>query len=187
VWAERVVAVAGPLVDLAASVSFCLPGIPGTFQLKGRGHRQVVAGAELAKVQVVLGGSAPLLNATVRTHRGDVELLDPPGAGQLVDIGGDPLQDRLDPGQVGYHRGGVGPVTGVVPHDPRPMHLALPARRRIAERLFLTMPDLAPLLVLLVAVTGRNIETIKELPAEHRILEGRAVELAPSSARAANN
>jgi hypothetical protein len=25
---------------------------------------------------------------------------------------GDPLQDRLDPGQVGYHRGGVGPVTG---------------------------------------------------------------------------
>ena len=67
--------------------------------------------------------------------------------------------------------------TGVVPHDPRPIHLAVPARRRMAERLFLTMPDLAPLLVLLVAVTGRNIETIKELPAEHRILDGRAVEL----------
>jgi hypothetical protein len=90
VWAERVVAVAGPLVDLAAPVSFCLPGIPGAFQLRGRGHRQLVAGAELAKVQVVLGGSAPLLSATVRTHCGDVELLDPPGAGQLVDIRGDP-------------------------------------------------------------------------------------------------
>jgi hypothetical protein len=76
-----VVAVAGPLVDLAASVSFCLPGIPGAFQLKGRGHRQVVAGAELAKVQVVLGGSAPLLSATVRTHSGDVGLLDPAGRG----------------------------------------------------------------------------------------------------------
>jgi len=67
--------------------------------------------------------------------------------------------------------------TGVVPPDPRPMHLALPARRQIAERLFLTMPDLTPLLVLLVAVTGRNIETIKELPVGHRILDGRAVEL----------
>jgi hypothetical protein len=67
--------------------------------------------------------------------------------------------------------------TGVVPSDPRPMHLALPARRQMAEQLFLTMPDLAPLLVLLVAVTGRNIETIKELPAAHRILDGRAVEL----------
>ena len=27
------------------------------------------------------------------------------------------------------------------------------------------------------AVTGRNLETIKELPAEHRVMEGRAVEL----------
>jgi hypothetical protein len=67
--------------------------------------------------------------------------------------------------------------TGAVPADPRPLHRALPARKQIAERLFLTMPDLTPLLVLLVAVTGRNIETIKELPAEHRILDGRAVEL----------
>ena len=32
-------------------------------------------------------------------------------------------------------------------------------------------------MVLFVALTGRNVETIKELPAEHRILEGRAVEL----------
>jgi hypothetical protein len=68
-------------------------------------------------------------------------------------------------------------ATGAVPHPFLPFHLALPARREIAEKLFLTMPDLAPLLVLLVAVTGRNIETIKELPAEHRILDGRAVAL----------
>lgn len=68
-------------------------------------------------------------------------------------------------------------TTGAVPHPFLPLHLALPARREMAAQLFLTPPDLTPLLVLLVAVTGRNIETIKELPAEHRILDGRAVEL----------
>jgi hypothetical protein len=47
----------------------------------------------------------------------------------------------------------------------------------LAAHLFLTAPDLCPLMVLLVVLTGRNIETIKELPAEHRILMGRAVEL----------
>ncbi len=51
------------------------------------------------------------------------------------------------------------------------------AREGLARNLFLTLPDLAPLLVLLVATTGCNIETVKELPAEHRILEDRAVEL----------
>jgi hypothetical protein len=30
--------------------------------------------------------------------------------------------------------------------------------------MYLTMQDMPPLLVLLVAVTGRNVETIKELP-----------------------
>jgi len=51
------------------------------------------------------------------------------------------------------------------------------ARLRLAERLFLTNPDLTPLLVLMVAVTGWNVETVKELPVAHRILDGRAVEL----------
>lgn len=41
--------------------------------------------------------------------------------------------------------------------------------------LFLTRVDLAPLLVLAVALTGRNGETLKELPAAHELLEGRAV------------
>lgn len=50
-------------------------------------------------------------------------------------------------------------------------------RRNLAAHLFLIAPDLCPLMVLFVALTGRNVETIKELPAEHRILEGRAVEL----------
>jgi hypothetical protein len=50
-------------------------------------------------------------------------------------------------------------------------------RQGIAGQLFLTTADLAPLLVLFVAVTGRNVETIKELPVAHRVLEDRAVEL----------
>ncbi|MGW0908118.1 hypothetical protein [Streptomyces sp. NPDC002853] len=50
-------------------------------------------------------------------------------------------------------------------------------RRILASQLFLTWADLAPIMVLLAAVTGRNGETLKELPADHRILEGRAVEL----------
>jgi hypothetical protein len=65
--------------------------------------------------------------------------------------------------------------TGCVP-PLRGFYRAAP-RRALAAHLFLTAPDLCPLMVLLVALTGRNIETIKELPAEHRILMGRAVEL----------
>jgi hypothetical protein len=45
----------------------------------------------------------------------------------------------------------------------------------LAKRLFLTDADLAPLLVLGVGLTGRNGETLKELPARHELLEGRAV------------
>src|SRR5207237_5459770 len=44
-------------------------------------------------------------------------------------------------------------------------------------RWFLSMPDLLPLRVLLVAVSGINVETVKELPAEHRMLEDQAVEV----------
>lgn len=50
-------------------------------------------------------------------------------------------------------------------------------RQALAEPLFVTRRDVAALLVLFVAVTGRNVETIKELPAEHRLLDGRAVEV----------
>lgn len=50
-------------------------------------------------------------------------------------------------------------------------------RLRLAGHLYLTNLDVIPLLALMIAVTGRNIETIKELPAEHRVLGGKAVEL----------
>jgi hypothetical protein len=48
---------------------------------------------------------------------------------------------------------------------------------RLAGQLFLVDVDLAPLLVLGVGLTGRNSETLKELPANHELLEGRAVAL----------
>jgi hypothetical protein len=51
------------------------------------------------------------------------------------------------------------------------------ARRELAEQVFVTRQDLVPMLVLLVATTGWNVETVKELPAEHRVIEGLAVEL----------
>jgi hypothetical protein len=54
------------------------------------------------------------------------------------------------------------------------------AQLRVARRLFVVEADLAPLLVLGVGVTGRNGETLKELPTAHELLDERvvAVELA---------
>jgi hypothetical protein len=49
------------------------------------------------------------------------------------------------------------------------------SRAALARQLFLTSADLAPLVILMVGLSGRNGETIKELSAEHRLLEGRAV------------
>lgn len=51
------------------------------------------------------------------------------------------------------------------------------ALRSVAEKVFPTRRDLYPMLVLLMAVTGWNLEVIKELPVEHRVIEGRAVEV----------
>lgn len=42
---------------------------------------------------------------------------------------------------------------------------------------FVTQRDLVPMLVLLCAMTGWNVETLKELPVEYRPLEDRAVEV----------
>jgi len=52
-----------------------------------------------------------------------------------------------------------------------------------AQQLFLIGEDLVPLLVLAVALTGRNPETVKELPAEHRVLEDRAVAISITKRR----
>ncbi len=71
--------------------------------------------------------------------------------------------------------------TGIVPGRLRGggwPHGNLPDRAgrvSAARQLFLTQEDLVALLVLAVALTGRNPETVKELPAEHRMLEDRAV------------
>ncbi|MCR2818920.1 hypothetical protein NQ166_08780 [Microbacterium sp. zg.Y1090] len=53
----------------------------------------------------------------------------------------------------------------------------LPTRRAEAELVFLTQRDLTPMLVLLIANTGWNVESIKELPSSHRVIEGLAVEV----------
>lgn len=67
--------------------------------------------------------------------------------------------------------------TGVVPRIPAEIGLERRQRTAVAQRLFVTQADRESLLVLLGATTGRNPETLKELPAEHRILDDRAVEL----------
>jgi hypothetical protein len=68
--------------------------------------------------------------------------------------------------------------TGVVPKQlPGPGRLGWRERIELASDLFLTLDDVLALLVLFVAVTGRNVETIKELPVEHTVLDGRAVQL----------
>ncbi|MFF2655337.1 hypothetical protein [Streptomyces sp. NPDC058045] len=48
-------------------------------------------------------------------------------------------------------------------------------RMDLVRRLFLTDADLAPLTLLAVGLTGRNVEAIKELPHAHRMLDERAV------------
>jgi hypothetical protein len=69
-------------------------------------------------------------------------------------------------------------ATGQIPAPPgtRP-GLVSPERQQLAGRLFVTLRDLPPLMLLAAALTERNGETIKELPARHRLLEDRAVEL----------
>lgn len=71
----------------------------------------------------------------------------------------------------------VARMTGTVPLEDVPAPLLTEARTRVAEQVFVTRRDLTPLLVLLVAMTGWNIEVIKDLPAQHRIIDGLAVEV----------
>lgn len=68
--------------------------------------------------------------------------------------------------------------TGVVPRvhpDPSSRNWDRTAETELASQLFLTIADLPPLIVLAIGLSGRNVETIKELVAEHEIMDGRAV------------
>ncbi|GCE40846.1 hypothetical protein Rhow_004489 [Rhodococcus wratislaviensis] len=53
----------------------------------------------------------------------------------------------------------------------------LAARTVLARHLFVTGMDLTPLMLLFTAITGLNAESIKELPAQHRVLDSSAVEV----------
>ncbi|MFI0107865.1 hypothetical protein ACH4NW_05775 [Streptomyces globisporus] len=55
--------------------------------------------------------------------------------------------------------------------------------RAAARMIFPMSADLAAMLVLMAAVSGRNIETIKELPAEHQVIESKAVQVALTKRR----
>jgi len=67
--------------------------------------------------------------------------------------------------------------TGIVEVPGVPASKLYEQKRRVASQLFVTHQDITPLLVLLVALTGWNIEVIKELPAKHRVIEDLAVEV----------
>jgi hypothetical protein len=75
-------------------------------------------------------------------------------------------------------------TTGMVPTIFRPDGLAdRRAMHELAGHLFLRHCDLGPLLTLAVGLSGRNVETIKDLTGTHDILEGRAVRVALSKRR----
>jgi hypothetical protein len=86
--------------------------------------------------------------------------------------------DELSPDECA-RAGQLSPLarTGVIQVQARGVTQSLAARGQLAGEVFVTRKDLAPLLTLLVAVTGWNVETIKELPHAHRMIEGLAVEL----------
>jgi len=117
------------------------------------------------------------LNALVRAARADVAAIrDRIRAGwELVTRYRNDPQAVADDDRILAEQLATIAETGCVP-PVRGFYRVAP-RRNLAAHLFLTAPDLCPLMVLAVALTGRNVETIKELPAEYRILEGRAVEL----------
>jgi hypothetical protein len=68
-------------------------------------------------------------------------------------------------------------ATGVVPWPDGVLTEVLHWRAELAQRLFLNARDLVPLLVLAVGLTGRNVETVKELPARYRLMDEVAVEV----------
>jgi hypothetical protein len=69
-------------------------------------------------------------------------------------------------------------ASGDVPEGPNVTTAAITRfRSQLAQHLYVTKVDVTPLMLLLVALTGLNAESVKELPADHRVLEDCAVEL----------
>jgi hypothetical protein len=61
------------------------------------------------------------------------------------------------------------------PHDTPAVNTRF--RAQLAQHLYVTKTDVEPLMMLLVALTGLNTESIKELSTDHRRLEDQAVEV----------
>jgi hypothetical protein len=72
--------------------------------------RNLAATAERHEVQSGLGRSSAPLSACILGDRGLVEVLDPAGSGQFVDVVGDAPQDGHDAGQVRGDLEAPGPV-----------------------------------------------------------------------------
>ena len=101
---ERVVRLIGGDAGFAAPVAFSREQVPGAL-----GLGQLAAAAELPEVQVRFCCPAPSFGAPVTQHRRG-EVGHAAGTGQFIDIGGNTLQDRGHPGQVGHHVRPVGMI-----------------------------------------------------------------------------
>ncbi|MGW0779044.1 hypothetical protein ACWD01_36895 [Streptomyces sp. NPDC002835] len=76
-------------------------------------------------VQVGFGQPAAALSARVVADPGGLQVLDAAGAGQVVDVEGDPPQDGRDPGQPDRHGACVGEVGFGAEVDGRRVRLGL--------------------------------------------------------------
>lgn len=77
--------------------------------------------------------------------------------------------------------------TGVVPDLTGSVATRNKTRRQLAMQLFLVPSDLVPLSALFIALSDRNLETIKELPSTCRVIEERAVEVVLTKRRRGPN
>jgi hypothetical protein len=127
------------------------------------------------------------LTARAKTGYSDNELRQIIAAARSEVAG---IRDRIRAGRALAARARQDPtgLTGQAERDARPLAEMTvsgsvpwrgpgPATQQLAGRLFVTQRDLWPLLTLLVALTGRSPDALKEVPAAHRVLSDIAVEL----------
>jgi hypothetical protein len=139
------------------------PAPPGT------GARRLTTGfsdGELARLLAALRADAAKIRDRIRA-----------GEDLLRRYQADPMaigEEDRDRGRVLEWLSAPGPLPPPPGAEPHPFSSD---RRELAGQLFVTLRDLPPLMMLAAALSERNGETIKELPARHRVLEDRAVEL----------